>query len=115
MPCPYICFNRALTLDHSTQTDTEIYETARDLLRKNWRVGQPIRLLGVQTSGFSEQAGQMDLLDGARHERMNKALHAADKLRDKYGEGSVSLAQGMKGRFKERTHDAKPNDAKPKK
>ena len=108
-------FTRALTLHHATQTDTEIYQTARDLLRKNWRVGQPIRLLGVQTSGFSEHAGQLDLLDGAKHDRMNKALHAADKLRDKYGEGSVSLALGMKGRFKERTHDALPNDAKPKK
>jgi DNA polymerase-4 len=57
----------------------------------------------------------LDLLDGAKHDRMNKALHAADKLRDKYGEGSVSLALGMKGRFKERTHDALPNDAMPKK
>ncbi len=90
MPCPYICFNRALTLDHATQTGAEIYETARDLLRKNWRVCQPIRLLGVQTSGFSEQAGQMDLLDGARHQRMIKALHAAERLRDKYGEGPAS-------------------------
>ncbi len=108
-------FTRARTLNHATHTDTEIYQTVRDLLRQNWRAGQAIRLLGVQSSGFSEHAGQMDLLDGAKHERMNKALHAADKLRDKYGEGSVSLALGMKGRFKERTHDALPNDAKPKK
>ncbi len=57
----------------------------------------------------------MDLLDGTKHEHMNKALHAADKLRDQYGEGAVSLALGMKGRFKEQRHDALPNDPKLKK
>lgn len=108
-------FTRALTLSHATQLDTEIYQTARELLVKNWRKGQPIRLLGVHTSGFSEQAGQLDLLDGAKHDRMGKALNAMDKLRDKYGETAVSLALGMKGRFRERTHDALPNDGKPKK
>jgi DNA polymerase IV len=108
-------FTRALTLSHATQIDTEIYQTARDLLRKHRQSGAPIRLLGVHTSGFSHEAGQLDLLDGAQHERMGKALNAMDKLRDKYGEMSVSLALGMKGRFKERTHEALPNDGKPKK
>jgi DNA polymerase-4 len=112
-------FTRALTLGHATQIDTEIYQTARELLRKNRRAGAAIRLLGVQTSGLSPEAGQLDLLEGAQQERMGRALSAMDKLRDKYGEGSVSLALGLQGRFKERTHEALPNapdkTAKPKK
>jgi len=102
-------FTRALTLGHATQIDTEIYQTARELLRKNRRAGAAIRLLGVQTSGLSPEAGQLDLLEGAQQERMGRALSAMDKLRDKYGEGSVSLALGLQGRFKERTHEALPN------
>jgi DNA polymerase-4 len=112
-------FTRALTLGHATQIDTEIYQTARELLRKNRRAGAAIRLLGVQTSGLSPEAGQLDLLEGAQQERMGRALSAMDKLRDKYGEGSVSLALGLQGRFKERTHEALPNapdqTGKPKK
>lgn len=112
-------FTRALTLGHATQIDTEIYQTARELLRKNRRAGAAIRLLGVQTSGLAPEAGQLDLLEGAQQERMGRALSAMDKLRDKYGEGSVSLALGLQGRFKERTHEALPNapdkTGKPKK
>ena len=93
--------------------------TARELLRKNRRAGAAIRLLGVQTSGLAPEAGQLDLLAGAQQERMGKVLSAMDKLRDKYGERSVSLALGMQGRFKERTHEALPNaidkTGKPKK
>lgn len=112
-------FTRALTLGHATQIDTEIYQTARDLLRKHRRAGAAIRLLGVHTSGLAPEAGQLDLLEGAQQERMGKVLSAMDKLRDKYGEGSVSLALGLRGRFKERTHEALPNapdkTGKPKK
>jgi len=32
-------------------------------------------------------------------------MTAVDKLRDKFGEDSVSLAMGMKGRFRERVHE----------
>jgi DNA polymerase-4 len=45
------------------------------------------------------------LLNGDRHQRWKQALSAADRLRDKYGESSVSLASGMRGSFRERTHE----------
>jgi DNA polymerase-4 len=45
-------------------------------------------------------------LDGVRsHEKWNQALSAADRLREKYGEGAISLATGMKARFRERVHE----------
>jgi DNA polymerase-4 len=75
------------------------------LFRKNWEKGEPIRLLGVHTSSFEESDAQLDLLEGNRHQRWKQALSAADRLRDKYGESSVSLASGMRGTFRERTHE----------
>ena len=64
-----------------------------------------VRLLGVQTSHFTTQAAQIDLLEGNRQQRWKDALAAADKLRDKYGENSVGLAAGLRGGFRERTHE----------
>jgi DNA polymerase IV len=96
---------RAHTLADATQLDTEIFAQARVLFRKNWRKGAHVRLLGVQASQFEAQAGQGDLIEGERRQRWQQALSAADRLRDKYGETSVSLASGMKGGFRERTHE----------
>jgi DNA polymerase-4 len=96
---------RAHTLSDPTQLDTEIFEQIRVLFRKNWKKGAYVRLLGVQASGFENEGVQGDLLDGNRRERWQKAMSAADKLRDRYGEASVSLAAGMKGTFRERTHE----------
>jgi DNA polymerase-4 len=47
----------------------------------------------------------MDLLEEERHERWRRALAAADRLRDRFGESAVSLAASMKGKFRERTHE----------
>ena len=99
---------RAHSLDHATQLDTEIFEHSRALFRHNRTPGATIRLLGVQLSSLESGEGQMDLLEGERAARWRKALTAVDKLRDKFGEDSVSLAAGMKGRFRERIHDAMP-------
>ncbi len=96
---------RAHSLASATQVDTEIYETARALFRANWRAGQRVRLLGVHTSGFESGEGQLNLLDGGRHQRWVQALTTADRLRDKYGDSAISLASGMKGGFRERTHE----------
>jgi len=59
----------------------------------------------VHASGFEEILCQGDLLEGERREKWKQALSAADRLRDKFGETSVSLATGMKGKFRERTHE----------
>ena len=101
----FTTITRAHTLAAPTQLDTEIFEQIRALFRKNWRKGSEVRLLGVHASSFTEQAEQSDLLEDARRRRWQQALSAADKLRDKFGESSVTLASGMKGGFRERTHE----------
>jgi DNA polymerase-4 len=102
----FTTITRAHSLAAPTQLDTEIFEQIRILFRKNWKKGAEIRLLGVQVSSFEEAApGQLDLLDDGRHQRWQQALAVADRLRDRFGEGSVGLAGGMKGVFREKTHE----------
>jgi len=101
----FTTLTRAHSLEQPTQLDTEIYEEIRRLFLRNWRKGAPIRLLGVQASNFDASPLQLDLLEPARDERWKKVLAAADHLRDKFGESTIGLATGMKGGFRERTHE----------
>jgi DNA polymerase-4 len=101
----FTTITRAHSLPSPTQLDTEIFEHVRNLFRKNWKKGVPVRLLGVHASSFTAQAPQIGLLDGNRQQRWKDAMAAADRLRDKFGESSVGLAAGMRGSFRERTHE----------
>ena len=101
----FTTITRAHTLPVPTQLDVEIFAQARTLFRKNWKAGSEVRLLGVQASSFEAQVDQMNLLESGRQQRWKDALAAADRLRDKFGESSVKLATGMRGTFRERTHE----------
>jgi DNA polymerase-4 len=95
---------RAHTLPGPTAVDSEVFSVIRGLFRENWN-GQPIRLLGVHASHFENEPLQLSLNGTTTHQRWNQALSAADRLREKFGEGAISLASGMKARFRERTHE----------
>jgi DNA polymerase-4 len=101
----FTTITRAHSLSAPTQLDGEIFEEVRRLFRKNWKPGREVRLLGVQTSQFEAQAEQINLLEGGKQKRWKDALAAADRLRDKFGESSVKLAAGMRGTFREKTHE----------
>ena len=95
---------RARTLEQPSSVDSEVLATIRELFRTNWN-GEAVRLLGVHAAHFDDESEQLELLGGAAHEKWNQALSAADRLRERFGEGAVSLASGMKARFRERTHE----------
>jgi DNA polymerase-4 len=101
----FTTITRAHTLPVPTQLDGEIFAQVRTLFHNNWKPGREVRLLGVQASSFDAQADQMNLLEGGQQQRWKDALAAADRLRDKFGESSVKLATGMRGNFRERTHE----------
>jgi len=106
----FTTITRAHSLEQPTQMDHEIFENSRRLFLRNWKQGAPVRLLGVQTSNFEAGPAQLDLLEPARdglprNDRWQKVLAAADHLRDKYGELTIGLATGMRGTFRERTHE----------
>ncbi len=96
---------RARSLATATQLDHEILEPVRSLFSANWQRNRAVRLLGVQVSSLEADEGQLGLIDENRHRRLKQALAAADRLRDKFGENAVSLASGMRGNFRERTHE----------
>jgi hypothetical protein len=85
--------------------DNQIFEQMRRLFFANWKQYAPVRLLGVQASNFDAVATQLDLLEPSRDQRWQKALAAADHVRDKFGESAIGLARGMKGGFRERVHE----------
>jgi DNA polymerase-4 len=101
----FTTLTRAHSLSAPTQLDTEIFEQIRALFHKNWRKGEQVRLLGVHASSFDSEPEQGDLLEDSRRQRWQQALSAADRLRDKFGESSITLATGMKGGFRERIHE----------
>jgi DNA polymerase IV len=101
----FTTITRAHSLATATQLDTEVFAQIRILFRKNWKKGAEVRLLGVHVSSFEDGPGQVDLIDGERQQRWKQVLAAADKLRDRYGESSVGLAGGMRGGFREKTHE----------
>jgi DNA polymerase-4 len=102
----FTTITRAHSLNRATQIDTEIFDEIRALFHANWRRGATIRLLGVQTSGFVQPGEeQLDLLGEEKHEKWQRTLAAADRMRDRFGESAVSLAASLRGQFRERTHE----------
>lgn len=101
----FTTFTRARTLDRATQLDAELVAEARRLFRANWRRGEPVRLLGVAATNLQPHEGQLDLLEEPRRERWRKALAAADRVRDRYGEEAVELGSALEGLWRERAHE----------
>lgn len=105
---------RAQTLPQASQLDTEIFAQARVLFERNWN-GKPVRLIGVQVSNLEETEGQANLLDQSTKDRWRSALSAADRLREKFGDDSVSLAAGLQGRFRRRVDETSTKRLEPEK
>ena len=93
-----------------------MFAAIRELFRANWNRGA-VRLLGVHAAHWGEESDQLSLEGRTAHDKWNQALSAADRLREKFGENTISLATGMKARFRERTHEnpaALPGEKKEK-
>jgi DNA polymerase-4 len=101
---------RAHSIDSATQLDTEIFHVIRTLFRGAWKPGARVRLLGVQASSLEEgEERQLSLLDQDGRDKWSQALSAADRLRDKYGDRTVTMANALKGAFREKVQDALPH------
>ena len=101
----FTTITRAHTLDHATQLDHELVAESRSLFRKAWKAGEAVRLIGIGASGMRATEGQLDLLNAEKNERARRAFTAIDRIRDKFGEKSVTLASGMTGDTQERVHE----------
>ncbi|RJX38224.1 DNA polymerase IV [Paenibacillus pinisoli] len=90
---------RSHTLNSPTQTTEQINQEARKLFLRHWKLGDPIRLLGVTLQNLSPADGtafQLDLFSYEEQPRKEALTKAMDALRDRFGEDAV-LTAGMLG------------------
>jgi DNA polymerase-4 len=86
------------TLVEASDLDSELLGATRALFEKAWNGRAMVRLVGVALSSFSSSlAGpeQLDLLDPARREKLERLARATDRLRDRYGFSKVQLAGSL--------------------
>jgi DNA polymerase IV len=106
---------RARSLGEATDIDKIVIDSILNLFDANWPRGRKVRLLGVQVSQFTTELPQPNLLTGNEDFKWRGALKAADKLKDKFGEGALHLGGALKGLYKDRVHEAAPKDPPKKK
>ncbi len=86
---------RSHTLPQTTDTDQSIFGTGLKLLKKALsQEKQPIRLIGIGVSNFTEPGKQLSLLDASaqRLEKLNKAI---DRIRQKYGFTAIQTGRTL--------------------
>lgn len=83
---------RRTTLMEATDLAEVIAKEAWALFNREWREGQPLRLLGVSVANLEEAAtSQMNLFEGNRkQEELTKVM---DRLAERYGRGAVKRAR----------------------
>lgn len=93
------------TLPAPTQLDQDLIAVSRRIFRANWKTGAKVRLIGMGVSGLEAAEGQLNLIDAEQREKVKRALQTVDRLRDRFGEKSVTLAAGLTGDHAEKVHE----------
>lgn len=101
----FTTLSRSHTLPEATDVDADLIAVSRDLFRRTWKKGAPVRLIGMGVSGLSGTQGQVSLLEAEKKERARAALAAADRLRERFGEKAVQTAAALPGEHREKTHE----------
>ncbi len=87
---------RSKTLQEPVRLDNDIFAVFLDLFREHRDPKRKVRLLGVALSALSHGAEQLDLLEADRREKLEKLTKATDRLRDKFGFGSVQFGGSLR-------------------
>ena len=92
----FTTLSRQLTLDNPTDLDGEIYRAASLLFDQVWVTRKPVRLIGVGLGGFGVTNKQIGLWEDRPEERHAEELQSAlDRLRDKFGEATITRASDL--------------------
>ncbi len=83
---------RQATIERPTNLGPTIYQQARQLLRNTWKVGTPVRLLGVSASGLVEQPSYQLSLFGEDDSRWTRLSEALDRIHSRYGRDAIQRA-----------------------
>ncbi|HMD33103.1 MAG TPA: DNA polymerase IV [Candidatus Acidoferrales bacterium] len=87
---------RARTVPSPTNLDQDVLRVARELVAKHRNKRRRVRLVGISLTSFSHGEGQMDLLDPARREKLEKLARASDRLRERFGFDKVQLGGSVR-------------------
>ena len=89
-------YTRSKTLQDPARLDNDIFAVFLELFREHRDARRKVRLLGVALSGLSHGAEQLDLLEADRREKLEKLTKVTDRLRDKFGFGSVQFGGSLR-------------------
>jgi len=87
---------RSKTTNEPVHLDTDIFAVFLGQFREHRDPKRKVRLLGVALSGLSHGGEQLDLLEADRREKLDKLTKATDRLRDKFGFGSVQFGGSLR-------------------
>lgn len=85
--------SRQETIDY-TALDDQLIAKVKDLFRKSYQAGRPVRLLGVRLSQFIPFTVQMSLFDN-NVEKLN-LYKAVDEIKNQFGSKLVAKASAMR-------------------
>lgn len=92
--------SRQKQLDQPTNTAVEIRDHVMDLIRKSWKLNDPIRLLTVTGINLrpENEAVQLSLFDTVdqRREKNEKMERTMDSIRQKFGGGAITYGGLMR-------------------
>ena len=85
------------TLPERVDDETVFIPIAKQLISTIWRPGDAVRLVGISISGFEETDEQLGLFaDETLPKGNQEIISAADKVRDKFGDGALKFGREMK-------------------
>jgi DNA polymerase-4 len=91
----------ATRLEPPSAVDRPIFEAARGLLERALREkskGRKVRLLGVYLGGLAPADHQLLLITEEESERDTRLTETVDRLRERFGEGSLVSGKSMEGK-----------------
>jgi DNA polymerase IV len=89
-------YTRSKTVPDPVRLDPDVFAVFLELFREHRDSKRKVRLLGVALSALSHGAEQLDLLEADRREKLKKLTEATDRLRDKFGFGSVQFGGSLR-------------------
>jgi DNA polymerase-4 len=89
-------YTRSKTVNEPIHLDADVSRIFLELFRAHRDPKRKVRLLGTALSQFTHGAGQLELLEADRREKLDRLTKAADGLRDKFGFGSVQFGGSLR-------------------
>jgi len=89
-------YTRSRTMPQPVYLDADIQRVFLSLFEEHRNKKRKIRLLGTALSNLTHGGEQLNLLDAARREKLEKLTRATDDLRNRFGFGKIQFGGSLK-------------------